>query len=274
MVGLGYRRPLVDFIKTRPAGVECLEITAEHFFDQPRSTMLAELRRDFQLFVHGLGMSLGTPGPLDPPQLERFAQVVRAADPAWISEHVAFTRAGGIDLGHLNPVPLTLASLQVLADHARELQDHCQKPLLLENITSHLRLGGGLSEPEFLNRLCERAGCGLLLDVTNLFINSRNHGYDPLAWLDALDGGRVLQMHLVGYAVEAGRLADSHASPVQSEIIDLAREVMKRGRVQAILLERDECFPGPTEMAAEMAKLRRLWAELAPRDEHLEQPMR
>ncbi len=209
-IGVGYRRELADWISSRRAHLPCLEITAEHFYREDTS-ILSTLARDHHLLVHGLGLSLGTPGPLDRDRLSRFERVIRAANPDWISEHVAFTRFGETDLGHLNPVPPTLEMVSILADHAREVSEVCGKPLLLENITSHLRLRGDLAETDFLNRLCDRAGCGLLLDVTNLFINGRNHRYDPIQWLQEIETSRIRQLHIVGYGREGDRLADSHA---------------------------------------------------------------
>lgn len=259
MIGVGYRRELAGWIDSSPAGVRCLEITAEHFFSAPRER-LTELRRRYRLFVHGLGLSLGTPGPLDAGRLRHFAEVADACNAAWVSEHVAFTRAGETDLGHLNPVRPTRAAAAVVADHAREVADRCGRPILLENITSHLQIPGELPETDFLNLICERAGCGLLLDVTNLHINSRNHGFDPLAWLDAIDASRIRQLHLVGYSERAGRLADDHAEPIQAEVLQLASAVMARAPVEAVILERDMDFPEPGDLAGEIAKLSTLYA--------------
>jgi uncharacterized protein (UPF0276 family) len=132
--GVGYRRELSEWLKTQPVGVDCLEITAEHFFHGD-DDILEELGKRFPLYVHGLGLSLGTPGPLDARRLESFARVVRAANPEWISDHIAFTRTVEADLGHLNPVPPTREMLGILADHVREVSERCGKPMLLENIT-------------------------------------------------------------------------------------------------------------------------------------------
>ena len=208
--------------------------------------------------MHGLGLSFGTPGPLDQKRLEKFARVVSLANPDWISEHVAFTRTSEIDLGHLNPVPPTRESLKVVAEHAREVSSRCQKPIILENITSHVQLRGELSETDFLNELCDEGNCGLLLDVTNLFINSRNHNFDPLDWLHQLNPARIVQLHIVGYSIETGRYTDGHATDVQEELLDLARAVIEYASVKAIILERDEDFPEPHVMASELAKLKRI----------------
>ena len=259
MVGVGYRKELAAWIDSRPAGVDCLEITAEHFFEGGRER-LAELSKTYRLLVHGLGLSLGTPGQLDRALLEKFGAVAAGSRAEWISEHVAFTRTSEVDLGHLNPVPPTRAMVEVIADHAREVSDHCQRPIILENITSHLRIAGELSETDFLNAICERADCGLLLDVTNLFINSRNHGFDPLRWLDEIDATRIVQLHMVGYSFEEGRYMDNHAQPIPPEILDLAAEILSKADVRAVILERDANFPGSAELNDELAKLTRLLA--------------
>ena len=256
-IGVGYRRPLSAWIESNPSGVDCLEITAEHFFHE-REAHLVALAKQYPLFVHGLGLSLGTPGPLDQRHLDQFARVVRLTNPAWVSEHVAFTRTSEADLGHLNPVPPTREMLEIIADHVREIAERCGKPVLLENITSQVPLTGEWREAEFLNRICERADCGLLLDVTNLFINSRNHGFDPLDWLRAMDPRRIRQLHLVGYTRSGKRYADSHAEPIQEELIDLALAVVAYAPVEALILERDADFPDAAGLADEIAKLQRI----------------
>lgn len=256
-LGVGYRREMAAWIKTQPRYVSALELTAEHFF-RVEDAVLAELGKNYEIYVHALSLSLGTPGPMDNDLVERFARVVRAANPRWISEHIAFTRTTDVDLGHLNPVPPTRELLEVISEHVRELCQRCQRPFLLENITSYVKLVGDFSEPEFLNSLCESADCGLLLDVTNLFINSRNHGYDPISWLHELNPQNIRQLHIVGYSREGDRYTDSHAVPIQTELIELAREVVKYAPVEAIILERDEEIPDPTGLEAEIAKLERI----------------
>ena len=254
LIGVGYRSQLSRWIDTRPPEIGCLEITAEHFFDSGEEKLRA-LARDYRLFVHGLGLSLGIPGPIDKGTLKKFARVAEIADPEWISEHVAFTRSAEVDLGHLNPIQPAAQTLEVMVEHAQEVSERCGKPLVLENITSHLRLTGEMSEPEFLNRLCERAGCGVLLDVTNLFINSKNYGFNPRTWLRELDPRHIVQLHVVGYSVRDGRWEDFHAAPIQLDLWDLIYEVLEYAPVQAIIIERDSNFPNPDELAQELRNL-------------------
>ena len=265
-LGVGFRPELAPWLAGRPESISCLELTAEHFYGPKlsrlstfRNSMPGSLPDDFPVFVHGLGLSLGTPGPLDQHRVDSFAQVATAAAAEWISEHVAFTRTAETDLGHLNPVPPTREAVKLMSDHARELADRCGKPLLLENITSHVRLQGELTETEFLNELCARADCGLLLDVTNLFVNSRNHAFDPLQWLHEIDPDRIRQLHIVGYSRHDGRYMDDHSQPVQPELLDLTSAIIEYApQLQAIILERDADFPGADGMAAEIAKLESL----------------
>lgn len=258
-IGLGYRRELAPWLQTRPAAVDCLEITAEHFFDGGETT-LRQLRDRYPLYLHGLGLSLGTPEPLDEATLDRFANVARVARPVCVSEHIAFTRAGGVDLGHLNPVPRTRGSLATLAEHARRVSGRCDCPILLENIATPLDLGGEMDETGFLNELCERANCRLLLDVTNLFINSRNHGFDASGWLRRIDPARIVQLHVVGYAVRDGRHHDTHGARMQDDLLELVREVIEYAPVQSVILERDDRLDELEEIGDELVRLRSLVA--------------
>ncbi|PTY03422.1 hypothetical protein DB346_05940 [Verrucomicrobia bacterium LW23] len=263
-VGVGYRDKLGSWIKTKPKDVACLEITAEHFFgrNENRLTWLSE---NFELYVHGLGLSLGTPGPLDAETLRLFKRVAQVAKPQWVSEHIAFTRTGTVDLGHLNPVPPTRQVAHTVAAHAREVAQVCQRPIILENITSHLKLTGDMAEPDFLNEICELGACGLLLDVTNLYINSRNHWFDPLEWLQRLDPDAIVQLHIVGYSRDAeGNFTDNHAKAVQPEILELAQEVVNYAcGLRVIILERDLEIPAPSVMDTEISQLRTLVARRA-----------
>ena len=264
-IGVGYRRELASWLASRPRGITAVELTAEHFYGAPKQ--LAALIRSCTLlgnpmsrFVHGLGLSLGTPGPLDRQRVKQFCEVAEACQAQWISEHVAFTRSAETDLGHLNPVPPTRDSLKIMAEHALELASCCGRPLLLENITSHVRLRGEMSETDYLNELCCRAGCGLLLDVTNLFVNSRNHGFDPVQWLYELEPEFIVQLHIVGYSRRGKRYIDDHAKAVPPELLELAQAVIQYAPVKAIILERDADFPETSAMEEEIAKLESLCA--------------
>ncbi len=262
-IGIGYRHPLAAWLATNPPEVSCLEITAEHFFDGG-DAKLSQLAARYPLYVHGLGLSLGTPGPLDPGILKQFARVAELAQAQCVSEHIAFSRTADVDLGHLNPVRPDRETLRLFSDHVRELKAACGgRPVILENITTHLALKGDLSETEFLNQLCETAGCGLLLDVTNLWINSRNHRFDPRAWLREIQPEKIVQLHAVGYSAphEAdanARYQDYHGDALQPDLLEFIGEVLAYAPVQAVILERDANFEDTGAIQTELRKLERL----------------
>jgi uncharacterized protein (UPF0276 family) len=257
LVGIGYRRPLAAWIDQSPPEVDCLEVVAEHFTG-PHAGQLTALRKRYPLMVHGLGLSLGTPGPLDARRLASFRDVVTLADPLWVSEHVAFTRSGSIDLGHLSPLRPDADSLTVLVEHAIEVREACKRRLLLENITTHLRLSGSMSETDFLNRACEDAGCGLLLDVTNVVVNAHNHHFDPHEWIRQLDPRHVVQLHIVGYRVGESRWEDMHADAIQEDVLRVAETALQHAQPEAIIVERDASFPPTSELAQELETVRHL----------------
>jgi uncharacterized protein len=261
LIGLGHRPTLASWLADGVSEVNCVELTAEHFFDAPDAA-ISRIGDQYVCSVHGLGLSLGTPGPLDAPTLRNYARVARLSKAQWVSEHVAFTRTAEVDLGHLNPVAPTRDNLKLLTDHVQQVQVATARPIRLENITTELRLSGSFSEPEFLNALCEWPDVGLLLDVTNLFINARNHRFDAEDWLSELQPGVVRQMHIVGYGEEYGRLVDDHRSPIQPELLELMAAAAERHDVEAVFVERDLDIPGPPELVGELSRVRQAlgWA--------------
>lgn len=253
-VGIGYRAPIAGWIESQPPEIECLEITAEHFYKRGVLKLQA-LAKHFPIMVHGLGLSLGTPGPLDPDQLDWFSYVVETADPLWVSEHVSFRRTSEFDLGHFSPVCPNQENLDLLVDHVCALRDHINKPVILENITTQIQVKGTLAETEFLNRICEQASCGILLDVTNLFVNSRNHNFDPIAWMRDLDPQYITQLHVVGYTYHDGRWHDQHFKAIQQDLWELINRAIAYAPLKAITLERDDNFPPVNELASELRNL-------------------
>jgi len=254
---VGYRAELAAWIEAGPPDLGCLEIMAEHFYPDTARERLRNLAGRFPLMIHSLGLSLGSPGPLDPERLAALAALAEETDPLWISDHLGFCRTDEAELDHFNPICPDRDSLERVAEHAREVAEACGAPVLLENITSELRVRGSLSETEFLNRVCEEADCGLLLDVTNLFVNARNHRFDPSSWLRDIDSHHIVQLHVVGYTQRAGHWFDTHAEGIQQDLWELVHEALDHSCPRAVVIERDENFPPLHELEHE---LRDLWA--------------
>ena len=242
-----------------------LEITADHYMEAgpEKRDELELLRSHFALIPHGLSLSLGSAEGLDERYLERLAAILERVRPPWWSEHVAFTRAGGVEIGHLAPVPFTREALDTLCRNVERVRRTIpDPPLILENITYTLDWGPGeMSEAEFLDALCRESGCGLLLDVTNLWLNSRQYDYDPIEFLEALPLDRVVQLHFVGAEKRGEQWVDSHGCATSPEIWGLFRAAVERAPVKAAILERDKDFPPFADILGEVETAARLGRE-------------
>ncbi len=259
LVGLGYRHPFSPWIDTNPAGLECLELTASHFSggDLGRIDQLAQR---YPLIIHALGCSVGTPGPMDVNEMRLLDDVIDVAKPLWLSDHIGFVRTPEANLGHFCPLVPNSENVAIVADHAAELSDRFGVPVILENATSHIQVKGPLADTDFINLICERGNCGLLLDVTNLYINSQNHGFDPIGWLHELDAKIIKQLHVVGYAQVENLYFDTHSEKIDKPLWGLIREVASYASVEAVILERDSNFPPPQELVDELIQLKQLFS--------------
>ena len=164
--------------------------------------------------------------------------------PPWWSEHIAFTKAGEIEIGHLSPLAFNRESIGAFCDNVHKVQDKIETPLILENITYNIDLPWNeMEENKFLGEILDRTGCGLLLDVTNLFINAKNHDYDPIQFLETIPAERIIQLHFVGGMIKEGKWIDNHCENTQDDIFTLIESVLKYAPVKGIILERDDNFP-------------------------------
>ena len=260
-VGLGFRVPFRGDLFLHQRQVSFLEILADHYLDTSpeQEQELDLLAEHFALIPHALNLSLGSAEGVDPAYVRKLAKLVRRVNPPWWSEHIAFTRAGGVDIGHLSPLPFTWEAVEVVCRNIAEVRRWIDRPLILENIAYTVTVPGGeMSEAEFLTEVLERTDCGLLLDITNLHTNAVNHGYDPLAFLGQLPLERVVQLHFVGGHWHNGVLIDSHSQPTPPKVWALMEAVMARAPVKGIVLERDENLPPFEELLGELDQVRRI----------------
>lgn len=209
------------------------------------------------VLLHGIGLSLGGAQPLDSLRLAHWARLVEALAPPWISEHLAFTRAGGRDIGHLMPLPFTREAVHVVAANVRRLRAAVgEVPILLENIAYTIALPGEMTEAAFVRDVLDATGAGLLLDLENVHANSANHGYDPVAYLEQLPLDRVVEVHLAGGLQDGDVYADTHSAPVPEASWDLLRWLAERAPIRAVIVERDDDLPPFTELLDEIARAR------------------
>ena len=208
------------------------------------------------VLLHGIGLSLGSTEGLDPRRLEHLSKVVEAVRPPWFSEHIAFTRAGGVEIGHLAPLPFNRRSVDTVAANVEELRRAIPGvSVLLENIAYTLDLpGSDMTEAEFVRAVIETTDAGLLLDLENVHANSLNHGYDPVEHLESLPLDRVVEVHLAGGIVRDGEYVDSHTRPVPEESWTLLEWLAPRTDVRAVILERDDDLPPFGDLLAEVRR--------------------
>lgn len=227
---------------------------------------LVLVREAVPVLLHGIGLSLGSAEGLDGERLRHVAELVEVLEPPWFSEHIAFTRAGGVEIGHLTPLPFNREAVATVARNVAELRRALPGlPVLLENIAYPFALPGGeMSEAELVRAVVEEADAGLLLDLENVHANARNHGYDPLVYLSSLPLERVVEVHLAGGVVHDGQYVDSHTRAVPEESWALLEWLVPRAPVRAVIVERDDELPPFPELLAEVARARNILASAAP----------
>jgi uncharacterized protein (UPF0276 family) len=258
--GIGWRSPHhAELLERRPR-VGFLEVHAEnHMGGGRRATVLERARRDYPISIHGVGLSLGSVEPVDGVHLDWFAELVAAIDPVLVSEHVAWCRQDGIYLNDLLPLPYTEEALAVLTRNIDRVQGRLKRAILMENPSTYLAFAHSrIPEGEFLAEMARRSGCGLLLDVNNLYVNERNHGLAARAAMAALDPASIAEIHVAGHHVadlgDATLLIDDHGSTVSDAVWDLYREATLRFPQARTLVEWDSRIPALDVLLQEAAK--------------------
>ncbi|MDB5692474.1 MAG: hypothetical protein JWO81_1537 [Alphaproteobacteria bacterium] len=256
-LGLGLRNVHFEQILAERPPVDWFEAISENFMDsggRPRAVIrrIAEL---YPLVLHGVSLSIGSVDPLNLDYLARLKRLADEVQPAWISDHLCWTGVLGLNSHDLLPMPLTEESLGHVAARVRQVQDVLGRPLILENPSSYVRFAHStMDEPEYLHRLAEETGCGLLLDVNNVYVSCFNAGTDPAAYIEAFPCDRVVQMHLAGHQHRGTYIIDTHDRPVRPEVWDLFRLAWARTGGAATLLEWDGDIPSFAECHAELLK--------------------
>ncbi len=261
--GLGLRTEHYrDFIDTRPA-VDWLEVISENYLvpgGKPLA-MLDRIRRDHPMVMHGVSLSIGSTDPLDLVHLRALKGLAARIEPAWVSDHLCWTGVDHHNLHDLLPMPYTEAALAHLVSRVQQVQDVLGRRLLLENVSSYVGFAADeISEWEFIAALAERADCELLLDVNNVYVSARNHGFDPRRFIDAMPRRRVRQIHLAGHEDHGTHVIDTHDHPVCDAVWALYGYTVQRLGAVPTMIERDDHIPPLAELLAELDHARRMQA--------------
>jgi uncharacterized protein len=262
--GIGLRTVHYGHIVSEQPKLDWFEVLSDNYINTEGRPLwyLDRVAANYPVALHGVGLSIGSTDPLEPGYLRQLKALKERVGAHWVSDHICWTGVSG-KFGHdLYPLPFTEECLRHVAGRVRQVQDFLQAPLVLENPSTYLEFRGStLSEAEFIRGLLEEADAGLLLDVNNVFVNAHNHGFDPLAYLDALPLDRVVQIHLAGHSVADGYLVDTHSGAVCEGVWALLRHVYRRGVRASVLMEWDAEIPDFDTVRAEAAQARRLLDE-------------
>ena len=262
--GLGLRSTYYQAILEQRPAIDWFEIVSENYLVTGGKALyfLDAIGEQYPLVMHGVSLSIGGPHELDRDYLRQLQLLAQRVQPAWISDHLCWSQGNAHQLHDLLPLPYTEESLQHVAARVRQVQDVIERPLVLENVSSYLRCADDqFSEWQFLSALSELSGCELLLDVNNVYVSARNHGFDAWEFISSLPKQRIRQLHLAGHSDYGSYLIDTHDQPVSDPVWQLYQRTLQHLGPVSTLLERDDHFPDLDELLGELNKARRVAAE-------------
>lgn len=252
-LGIGWRPEIaLDIDRRRDLGF--VELLAEDFADRPTPPEIDRLLdRGMRIVPHGVSLSLGSAEAPENWRVDRLADLARRYKSPLVSEHLAFVRGGGLESGHLMPVPRTQAMVDILVSNIQLVKERLPVPLAVENIATLVQWPTDeLDEAEFMTEVLERADVGLLLDIENVYANARNFGYDPVAFLRAIPLERIAYVHVAGGIDKDDVYHDTHAHAIGPGVLRLLEELCRLTDPPGVLLERDDHFPTSSELGMEL----------------------
>ncbi|MDR3738598.1 MAG: DUF692 domain-containing protein [Terracidiphilus sp.] len=259
-IGIGLRIPHYQHIFERKPVVDWFEIISENFMvdgGRPRAVLDQILER-YRVVQHGVSMYFGSVTAPDPEHMRRLKQLVRRTGTPWLSDHLCWGSVDGTYTHDLLPLPYTWEAVERTAERVRTVQDYLEIPVAVENVSSYAAFTDSeMTEWEFLTEVVERADCGILLDVNNIYVSAMNHEFDPLTYVDAIPAERVAQIHIAGHSRYEKYILDTHDHPVIEPVWQLYARAIERCGSTPTLLEWDDRIPSFDEVHAEAMKAAR-----------------
>jgi len=270
VAGIGLRvEHYSEFIATRPA-VGFIEAHSENYFGRGGQPLqvLQQARRDYPLSLHGVGLSIGSVDPVNADHLARLRALIERFEPALVSDHLCWSSVGGVYANDLLPLPYTEEALGHVISRVQRVQETLRRQILLENVSSYFEYDdSAMPEWAFLTEVAARSGCGILLDVNNIFVSAHNHGFDAQRYLEAIPRAAVGEIHLAGFIArhfdDGDILIDTHSAPVADEVWALFAQALRRFGPTPTLIEWDTDLPPLATLVAEAHHADRVSRELA-----------
>lgn len=279
-LGLGLRSRHFNHILQHQPKVDWLEVISENFMDSGGRPfhVLSQIAEMYPVVMHGVSLSIGSTDPLDFNYLTRLKNLAQKINPVWVSDHLCWTGVLNVNTHDLLPVPLNEESLQHICERIRTVQDFLERPLILENPSTYLTFQHStINEWDFLRYMTEETGCGLLLDVNNVYVSSFNNEFDPVTYIEGLPHDCIVQMHLAGHQHCGNFIIDTHDREVTSKVWKLFRLAWQLTGGVATLLEWDSAIPEFDVYHAELLKAKQFMSDsssgfLATPDVTVERP--
>jgi uncharacterized protein len=256
-VGIGLRIPHYQHILSRHPVVDWFEIISENYMvDGGRPLeVLDQILEQYKVVQHGVSMYFGSADPLSREHLKKLKHLVRRTNTPWLSDHLCWGSVDGRYTHDLLPMPYTWEAVEITAQKIRQVQDFTEVPVVVENVSSYAEFHvSQMTEWEFLNEVVERADCGILLDVNNIYVSSKNHNFDPFTYVNSVPAHRVAQIHIAGHSKFEKYILDTHDHPVLPAVWRLYARAIERCGPTATLLEWDDNIPTFDEVHAEALK--------------------
>lgn len=259
--GLGLRREYFDLVLEQRPPVDWFEIVSENYMVRGGKPLhyLDAVREHYPLVMHGVSLSIGGTDPLNFEYLTELRDLIERVQPPWVSDHLCWTGHAGHNLHDLLPLPYTDEAIAHVVARVKTVQDFLGRRILLENVSSYVSYRHShMSEWEFYRTVVQEADCLMLLDINNIYVSSRNHGFDPLHYLDGVPVERVQQLHLAGHSDYGDYVIDTHDHPVVDPVWDLYVAALQRLGPVATMIERDDHMPPFAELLAELDRAREI----------------
>lgn len=267
--GAGLRVPHYHHVLRDGPKMGFFEVISENFFGEGGKPLyhLDQFAERYPVILHGVSLSIGAPEPPSREYLNKLKNLVTRVKPAWVSDHFCWSGAGGAHLHDLLPLPYTEEAIARVAERARMVQDFLEVPFGLENTSSYLTYTqSAMTEWDFVREVVERADCGLMFDVNNVYVSAYNHGFDPLTFVRSIPHERILQIHIAGHSNYGKYIIDTHVGPLIEPVLDLYRETIRLSGPVSTLLEWDDDIPEFSRLQAEVEKIARIRSEGLARD--------
>jgi len=257
--GLGLRPTYYSDILNNSIDVDWFEIISENYMIPGGNplAMLERVREKFPVVMHGVSLSIASTDPVNLDYLKELKSLANRIEPMWISDHLAWTGIDGVNLHDLLPIPYTQEALNHISEKIRIVQDYLERPILIENPSTYISaMESEMDEADFLNELCEREKCSLLLDVNNIYVSAFNHKFDAVKYLNKIKPANIVQMHIAGHTNYGTHIIDTHDQPVCDDVWALMKIASEKFPNASPMLERDDNFPPFVEIKLEFNKMR------------------